>query len=154
MVLRNAMEKRSLGQRTRNIVLYWLPLILWMAVIYWLSAQPKLPHPARKLGLSDYLFDYSAHAFTFGFLAILAWRVITVYPSVLPNALVSSPSLSTAAFAATYALCDEIHQIFVPGRWATLRDWLADLVGILMAVGLLILWHRRRLTANAFRRGI
>ena len=146
------MQKRSFGQYARHIVLYWLPLILWMAAIYWLSDQPHLPHPARKLGLSDYLFDYSAHAFTFGFLAILAWRVIGVRPSDLPNVFSVSPALSTGAFAALYALCDEIHQIFVPGRWATLRDWLADVAGILIVVGLLALWRRRRLTANVLRR--
>ncbi len=145
------MRERRPGKHIHHLLLYWLPMLLWMAVIYWLSDQPHLPHPARKLGFSDYLFDYSAHAFTFGFLVVLAWRVIMLRPSFLPSILVATPLLSTGAFTALYALCDEIHQLFVPGRWAMLSDWLADLGGILIALGLLALWNRWRPAAKLFR---
>ena len=45
-------------------------------------------------------------------------------------------------FAALYAALDEYHQVFVPGRWASWRDWVADTCGILIVAALLILRHR------------
>jgi len=116
-----------------NALLHWLPVTLWMAWIFWLSDQPKLPHPARRLGLSDYLFDYAAHAFTFGLLAALAWWAFV--PLKARRLLLSlSPPLLSGLFSALYAISDELHQAFVPGRWAKVSDWLADMVGILLTL--------------------
>ena len=129
----------------------WLPLILWMGVLYWLSDQPKLPHPARKMGLSDYVFDYSAHGFSFGLLTVLAWRAIATPPSRQPprggHALVGRGRALipwAGLFAALYAMLDELHQRMVPGRWSSLKDWLADVAGNLIAMGFLWLWVRWR----------
>ncbi len=125
-----------------NILLNWVPMLLWMAWIYWLSAQPKLPHPGRKAGISDYLFDYSAHAFVFGVLTFLAWRVFAARPCIFPAFVCRRPIVSAGAFSALYAVVDEIHQSFVPGRWANLTDWLADMAGILICMGLLALGQK------------
>jgi len=116
-----------------------------MAWIFWLSAQPKLPHPGRKVGLSDQLFDYAAHAVTFGVLAALVWRVVIFCHRPQPEPTLNSPPFLSILFSALYALSDEIHQAFVPGRWAKLSDWLADILGILVMVALLN-WAKRRLT--------
>lgn len=137
-------RENSFRRQLGSLVSEWLPLLLWMAIIYWLSDQPKLPHPARKLGLSDYLFDYSSHAFTFGLLTWLAWRALRGALSPLPAARRSWALGLAGAFAALYAFLDEIHQIFVPGRWASPKDWAADMVGVLLALGLLALWERWR----------
>jgi|YNPNPStandDraft_1061719.scaffolds.fasta_scaffold14759_4 VanZ family protein len=136
---RSCPRGNALRRRLGSIVGEWLPLVVWMAVIYWLSDQPKLPHPARKLGLSDYLFDYSSHAFTFGLLTWLAWRVLRGALSPLPWARRSWALGLAGVFAALYALLDEIHQMFVPGRWASPKDWAADMVGVALALGLLAL---------------
>jgi Fe2+ transport system protein B len=114
-----------------------------MAWIYWLSSQPKLPHPGWKVGLSDYAFDYAAHAFTFAVLAILAWRALEPWRGRLPALLVSPAPLLSAAFSALYAVSDEVHQSFVPGRWAKFSDWLADVVGIVLLAGMLWWWESR-----------
>jgi VanZ family protein len=128
-------------QRIRTLILDWLPLLLWLMWIFWLSSQPKLPHPARKMGISDYLFDYSAHAFTFAVVVLLAWRVAWARPTLLPNAVISLAWLSAGLFATLYAVSDELHQAFVRGRTASLRDWLADVAGILVMTGLLRAWE-------------
>lgn len=122
------------------ILLHWLPMVLWAAWIFWLSDQPKLPHPGRRLGLSDYLFDYAAHAFTFGLLAVLAWWAFISLSSRRVFSL--SPRLLGGLFSILYAVSDELHQAFVPGRWAKASDWLADVIGILVALGL-IAWIER-----------
>jgi len=120
----------------------WLPLLCWMAFIYFLSDQPKLPHPARKLGLSDYVFDYGAHAFTFGVLTVLVWRVLRIERNGWPSWTTRMPIRSAAVWAACYAASDELHQMFVPGRWAKLTDLIADGVGIAAAAGFIVLWER------------
>lgn len=133
---------------TWNRILWrWLPFIGWMALIYWLSDQPQLPHPARRLGLSDYLFDYGAHAGAFGLLALLAWRAFSPAAPEHENATSARSRgrwtlWSAGLWALIYALLDEAHQRFVPGRWSSWRDWLADLAGILIAMILLVTWIR------------
>lgn len=43
----------------------------------------------------------------------------------------------------------EIHQSFLPGFTASLKDWLADAVGITLACGAHLLWQRWRAPAKA-----
>ena len=122
----------------KRALFYWLPLLLWMGWIYYLSDQPVLPHPGREVGVSDDLFDYTAHAFTFGALTWLLWRVLDVHMKA------ASAINGTGLLATLYAASDEIHQSFVTGRYARLQDGAADLVGILLVVALLHLWQRRK----------
>lgn len=131
-------------RRIGNICLHWLPLLCWMVLIFWLSDQPALPHPGRRVGVSDDIGDYAAHAFVFGVLSLLAWWALQVSWPELPSFLASRPTYSAAAFAAIYALSDEIHQYFVPGRWAKVSDWLADCIGILVMTVFLVWWQHRR----------
>ena len=48
-----------------------------------------------------------------------------------------------------YAVTDEIHQHFVPGRSCELRDVCIDSAGVLCGVLITLLLHRRTATANA-----
>ena len=41
--------------------------------------------------------------------------------------------LASVGFCLGYAASDEIHQSFVPGRDASIMDWAADAVGILIS---------------------
>ena len=138
-------------RRIFDILFRWLPMILWMAWIFWLSAQPNLPHPARRIGLSDHLFDYAAHAFTFGVLAALIWRVLAPRRGWVLPASIFSPPLLSALFSTLYAISDEVHQAFVPGRWAKVSDWLADMVGILVVVGLIAWVDRHQVRDRIYR---
>jgi len=101
-----------------------------MAFIFYGSAQPSLP------SLPDTLFDLimkkSAHVAEYAVLAILWYRALYTR---LP-----SPSVQWLAFiiAFLYALSDEFHQSFIPGRTASWRDVALDVGGA--ALGLL-LWN-------------
>lgn len=48
-------------------------------------------------------------------------------------------------FLILFAAIDEIHQIWIPRRAASVSDWVADSLGILVGFGLgLLLWFRRQ----------
>jgi len=48
----------------------------------------------------------------------------------------AGPAIAAVLVTAAYGLTDELHQIYVPGRIASVTDWLADVVGALLAVPL------------------
>lgn len=100
------------------------PPILWALLIYILSAQGVLP--SFETSIADYVFKKSAHMFVYAVLYYLLWRAVqqTVHPS-------SSVGIWLLPLVLTlgYALSDELHQHFVPGRYGTLRDIGYDLLG-------------------------
>ena len=92
--------------RCRPILYLWMPLLAWMGLIFYLSAQPDLPGPdAGWVGL---VLSSGAHAFVFGVLAVLWARVLGERRYAVLVALV---------LTMLYAFSDEFHQGFVPGRY-------------------------------------
>ena len=93
-----------------------------MGLIYFLSAQPDLPSaPGPWL---DTVIKKSGHAFSYG---VLTW----LYCRALRPHFRDSRTLRTVCvgLSVAYALSDEVHQIFVPGRNGTLLDVAVDSVG-------------------------
>ena len=97
--------------QVRRIVIwswYWLPPALVMCVIFYLSNQPDLPQAPDPL--LDVLLKKSGHATGFAFLFLLLLRALRHYPPAIQ-------ALDAAMFiTAGYAVSDELHQAFVPGR--------------------------------------
>jgi VanZ family protein len=114
----------------------WLPPLAWMALIFVLSAQPDLPRaPGPWL---DTLIKKAGHAGAYG---VLAW----LYQRALRPRLRGSTALRVVSvgLAIVYALSDEYHQTFVPGRKGRLSDVAVDGVGACGAM-LLDWWLERR----------
>ncbi len=114
------MYPQSRLRAMRSWLWHWLPPLLWMALIFFLSAQPDLPHaPGEWL---DTLFKKLGHAaeylLLFGML-LRAWRHSRGAIQALDAALLTT---------ALYAISDELHQAFVPGRHANWYDVVIDLV--------------------------
>jgi len=99
----------------------WAPVVVWAAVIFGLSSIPSL---STGLGTWDELLRKGAHLTEYAVLGMLLLRAVG---SLLP------------AFAAgiAYAVTDEIHQHFVPGRHSSPFDVAFDACGL--ALGLLLL---------------
>jgi VanZ family protein len=111
--------------------LYWLPAILWMTVIFSFSSRPSLH--ASDFQLQDFLIKKSAH-FVEYFLLLL----ITMFSLSRANGLTGKKLIFTSLFICLiYAISDEFHQTFVPGRDGRPRDAMIDFGGSLTA-GLLI----------------
>lgn len=145
---------------------YWLPVLLWMVVIFvgsqdahssehstrlieplllWLS-----PHlDQRWIGIVDHLFRKAGHLTEYAVLALLLWRAIC-------NTRAGRPPMKTQSrqslrdhwrweeagmsliIVFLYAATDEFHQMFVPTRTPMFSDVLIDTCG--GAVALLALW--------------
>jgi VanZ family protein len=125
----------------RQGTLKWGPVVLWMGMIFILSAQPTLPSAENQL--LDLILKQSAHVLVYAGLAVLWLRALQ--DSHLP----ASQRLCIALVAAgLYALSDEFHQRFVPGRTASLVDVGCDWLGAGLAAWL---WQRGPLAALVHR---
>jgi VanZ family protein len=112
------------------VIYLWLPTLAWMALIFYLSAQPDLPHPTR--GWAELFVSSAAHMVTFAVLAVLWLRTLGGHPRARLLALI---------LTFLYAISDEVHQAFVPGRTPDLLDLLCDGAGAMIA---LWVWTRVR----------
>jgi VanZ family protein len=122
---------RSTGLRiaawyqTWPAVCRWILPVLWMAIIFGVSAQPRLPTvPGPDV---DALLKKGAHLLEYAILVVLFWQALGSRRTALASVL-----------TVLYAVSDEFHQTFVPGRSGQFRDVLIDSAGILLAA--LALW--------------
>lgn len=120
------------------VVISWALVIICMGVIFYLSAQVAEESQELSDSLINNFFEWLGIAFASDFIRTLAHCLEFMGLSVLIfNAIYVSWELkltSVIAFAGTvlYALTDEIHQLFVPGRAFQFSDILVDSMGALI----------------------
>lgn len=116
----------------------WGPVLGAMLVIFVASAQPKYGPPATAEpvtiyfsgampifpGLWDLLIKKSAHMIVYGVIALLSMRALLGWQRSLHDA-----AYLAIVCAVSYALLDELHQAFVPGRSASGLDVGLDFIG-------------------------
>ena len=97
----------------------WLPPLVYMAVIFYLSSQSNpLPEVTARV------WDKVLHTVEYAALAVLLGRAL------LGEGLgVLTAFAAAALLAAAYGATDEYHQLFVPRRTGDLHDWMADAAG-------------------------
>ncbi len=69
-------------------------------------------------------FDKLVHTIEFGLFGIVLFRAFITFPKL------HRPFTMTVIASAVYAASDELHQYFVPGRDASVADFVFDVVGI------------------------
>jgi len=108
----------------------WGPLVIWASLIFYLSSIPSL---SSGLGIWDLILRKIAHIVEFAIFAGLFLRaLIRSFPATGSRKII----ILTIVFSLLYAISDEFHQKFVPGRGPSVIDVLIDLAGILlMAAG-------------------
>jgi VanZ family protein len=99
--------------------------VAWAGLIFVLSSIPDL---GTGLGGWDFVLRKFAHAAEFAVLGFLLARAIGR----------ERPAL---ALGIAYAVSDEVHQSFVPGRLGSPLDVLVDAVGVV--VGVLVVGRMR-----------
>jgi VanZ family protein len=125
---RNHAGLRPAGARHRGFARFvrlWLPVLVWAGVIFAFSSVPDL---GTGLGGWDLVLRKIAHAAEYALLGALLVRAL------------SRPGLAVALGVA-YAISDEIHQSFVPGRMGSPLDVALDAAGVVVGVAL---WYRFR----------
>jgi VanZ family protein len=105
----------------KKMLQLWLPVVLWAALIFGLSGIPKLDSGLEL----DYILRKMAHVTEYAILTCLLWRALKGY-NLAPVYLVAYPAL----ISLLYAVSDEFHQSFVPGRQGSASDVVIDSIGI------------------------
>lgn len=100
----------------------FLPLVIWMAVIFAFSAQSTLVKIENEV--SEKFVYKMAHMFAYAGLVWLWWRALA------PHRQLRWPDLLLAfGLTVLYGVSDEIHQRFVPGRHGQPADVFFDAAG-------------------------
>jgi VanZ family protein len=115
---------------SRLSIKYWLAVFLYAALIFYLSSIPAYQIP-QNLPLSDY-FLHMVEYLPFGF---LVFKAIKKTNTTLSVKKVFIASLLTVIL---YAISDELHQLFVPGRCASVWDFASDAIGALIGMRIAI----------------
>jgi len=123
-------------QKREVFLRYWLPLILYVGVIFLLSSLPLGP-ALEKIIISDKVIHATEYLLLpilfFRFLFFTAPRIFSKYYFLLGMVL-----------AAVIAAGDELYQSRVPGRCMDFHDFLADVTGISIAALGWFIWRQLR----------
>lgn len=144
--------------------LHWLLVICWMGVIFYLSHQPAaasrslsegvlssilhmLPQEqGKEIALLHSLLRKSAHFIAYFILAILLSQAL--FSTQMKRATAISRFCVVWFICFLYAMSDEFHQTFIPGRSGEFRDVMIDslgsLLGLLLYSVLLYWWTFRK----------
>lgn len=122
--------------------LRWLPLLLMMGVLFYLShlsgTSVQLPHFSQS--------DKVAHAMAY---CMLGLSFLLALPPRWHSRSLFFVGISVVIFCFLYGISDEFHQSFVPGREVSGDDVMADVLGGGMAWVLYTGWRRWRRKQDA-----
>ncbi len=100
----------------------WSPPVIWSAGIFYFSSLP-----GSSIHLPQFKFvDKLIHVLVFGILSLLVLRVTRGAENKIKAFYFGT------LYSILYGLTDEVHQFFVPGRFADPYDFLANVVGVLV----------------------
>ena len=115
----------------------WLPVLAYMAMLFWFSSLSRLPSPPGDLSY------YDVHLAAYAGLAALNTRALArgAFDRVGGRHVAGAIVIATA-----YGVSDEYHQLFVPGRNFDVLDVAADAIGAIIGASALGAWSiiRRR----------
>jgi len=111
---------------------FWLPAIFWMLIIFSFSAHPAIQ--TSQIDWQDFFLKKTAHFMEY---AILTGLYIYALKRTTHHTW-SCIILFAICLSSLYALSDEFHQTFVPGREPRIRDVIIDITGSL-SIGLFLL---------------
>ena len=135
-------------------VISWLLVITWMAIIFYLSHQPATESSELSGGITEVIIRIAetitspfevnievlnhivrkgAHFFAYFILGLLVmnklrWYKIHGYQRIVLSFIIT----------VLYAISDEVHQLFIPGRSGEAIDVLIDGAGA--SVGIMLYW--------------
>ena len=116
--------------KEKKVFVVYLPLTFYWIILFIATTIPTDPLP--KLFSAQ---DKVEHFGAYGILASLLYMTLHLQEkSRLLNQYAFGFSLF---FLALYGAVDELHQIFVPGRYCDILDWTADVSGGLIGLAII-----------------
>lgn len=119
----------------KKYIIYHLP---WQLLLMAIFVQSSF----GNVGIIDLNFSFQdkfLHFSIFGFLAFLMARSFKQSQYKFFNGYYH---ILAIAFTSLYGIFDEFHQYFVPGRYSTVGDWLADFLGAIFFITIFYYWER------------
>ncbi|MBW8864475.1 MAG: VanZ family protein [Verrucomicrobia bacterium] len=120
--------------KSSKFLAYWLPLLIWMCVIFTASSDvDSVKHSSTLFEpLLRWLFPHLSET-----------HVVELHHLRQPQRNIRLPWRQDQAGLALaivllYAASDELHQVFIPGRTALVSDVIVDVIG--GSIGLTVLW--------------
>nr|WP_312579430.1 VanZ family protein [Sedimentibacter sp.] len=144
------------SRKLHNTIIYWIPVLLWMVLIFSLSAQPSYQSNGLSKNVTRIIIDIIGriipidievstvndagiqlnhivrklgHFFEYLILGILVINALKKYGH--KNSRILSYSIIICVL---YASSDEIHQLFVPGRGGQVKDVIIDSFGAMSGI--------------------
>jgi VanZ family protein len=111
-----------------QVLFLWAPVAIYMAAIFFVSADPTPPVPAS---VSDKLL----HLIAYAVLALLVYRAAA---GGIAERVTWRLAAVTLLITIGYGIADEVHQLSVPNRSADVKDLYADAAGA--AIALIACW--------------
>ena len=112
----------------KPFIYYWFPVIAYAGIIFYFSSLSN-PLP-QGLPTFNYM-DLLMHAGEYFILSLLLLRA-------LRHSLAKRPFLLSVVIASLYGVTDEVHQLFVPGRYFAVSDIMANAFGACLVLVLLL----------------
>lgn len=122
----------------KKLIWYWLPPVLYMAFIFFLSSQSSFP---VEVPIWFICADKAAHTGLYTLLGLLVSRALI---QGNPVRFTKGMFILTVVITSLYGVSDEFHQSFVPGRTPDVFDWMTDTLGALLACAFYY-WRKIRL---------
>lgn len=115
-----------------KMVVYWLPSVAWMLLIFFLSSRASVR--VSDTQAVQFLFFKTLHVVEYAILYVLLFRSLkNTYPAPLWKS-----RYNAFLIAVVYGMTDEVHQMFVPTREGAFRDVIIDTIGITLSA--IYLW--------------
>ena len=139
-------------------ILAWSCTLIWMGIIFYLSSQPATQSAHLSTGVKNELLSILAHCIpgienmefrsldfyirkNAHFIAYFILGTLTLFALVQSEA--RKPANLALLICLLYAISDEFHQLFIPGRSGQFRDVLIDGAGAVLGVLLTTIVIRR-----------
>ena len=123
---------------------YWAPPLLYMILIFIVSSLEQPPFPPPKFEWIG--IDKLLHFIEYSILSVLLTiAFVNASPTWFPARWIW---VTAALISILYGASDEIHQYFVPGRFATIADWVSDVIGAIAGVACVYFYYKRKKERN------
>jgi len=119
-------KKNNYHNQVLHLAFLWVPVLIQMALIFYFSAQPAGSPALERFPTPPGI----GHLGGYGLLALLLYRAFNESLFSWDFKAVGN----TLLVGVLYAISDEAHQMFVPGRNPALFDVAIDTAGIILAL--------------------